>query len=52
MIVRKRINMADDKRNNSTFGAGFMADMLKDLQKQYEIDKKPKEKGSQGDSPH
>ena len=40
--------MADDKRNNSTFGAGFMADMLKDLQKQYEIDKKPKGKGKRG----
>ena len=44
--------MADDKRNNSTFGVGSMTDILKDLQKQYEIDKKPKEKGSQGDSPH
>ena len=40
--------MADDKRNNSTFGAGFMADMLKDLQKQYEIDKKPKGKSKRG----
>ena len=40
--------MADDKRNNSSFGAGFMADMLKDLQKQYEIDKKPKGKGKRG----
>ena len=48
MTIRKRINMADDKRNNSSFGAGFMADMLKDLQKQYEIDKKPKGKGKRG----
>ena len=43
MIVRKRINMADDKRNNSTFGAGFMADMLKDLQKQYGYYSRPLE---------
>ena len=43
--------MADDKRNNSSFGAGFMADMLKDLQKQYEIDKKPKGKGKRGRHP-
>ena len=48
MTVRKRVYMAVDKRNNSSFGAGFMADMLKDLQKQYEIDKKPKGKGKRG----
>ena len=45
--------MADDKMNNTTsdekmnnigLGAGFMADMLRDLQKQYEIDRKPEGK--------
>ena len=36
--------MADDKMNNPGFGNGFVTDMLKDLQKQYVIDKKRKEK--------
>ena len=43
--------MADDKMNNTGFGAGFMADMLKDLQEQYGVDKKPKGKGRRGKSP-
>ena len=33
--------MADDNMKNNNFGAGFMADMLKDLQKELNIDKKP-----------
>ena len=48
MIVGERINMADDKMNTPGFSDGFMADMLRDLQKQYEIDKKPKGKGKRG----
>ena len=43
--------MADDKLNNTGFGAGFMADMLKDLQKELNISKKPKGKGKRGKSP-
>ena len=42
--------MPDDKTNNTGFGTGFMTDMLRDLQKQYEIDKKPKGKGRRGKS--
>ena len=38
----------DDKRSNQGIGTGFLADMLRDLQKQYEIDKKPKDKGKRG----
>lgn len=34
--------MNEDRMNNAGFGAGFMADMLRDLQKQYGIDKKPR----------
>ena len=41
----------NDKSTNSGIGAGFMADMLRDLQKQYEIDKKPKGKGKRGKAP-
>ena len=43
--------MADDKMDNTGIGAGFMADMLKELQKQYGIDKKPKGKSGRGKSP-
>ena len=43
--------MADDTMNHSGFGSGFMADMLRDLQKQYEIDKKPKGKGKRSKAP-
>ena len=38
----------NDKNTNSGIGAGFMADMLRDLQKQYDLDKKPKGKGKRG----
>ena len=41
----------NDKSTNSGIGAGFMADILRDLQKQYEIDKKPKGKGKRGKAP-
>lgn len=40
----------DDNKTNPGVGAGFMADILKDLQKQYGIDKKPKGKGKRGDT--
>ena len=40
----------DDNKTNSGVGTGFMADMLKDLQKQYGIDKKPKGKGKRGNA--
>ena len=44
--------MADDNRmKNNDFRAGFMADMLKDLQKELNIDKKPKGKSRRGKSP-
>ena len=39
--------MSDDKKNKG-FGAGFMADMLKDLQEELKVDKNPKRKGKQG----
>ena len=40
----------DDNKTNPGVGAGFMADILKDLQKQYGIDKKPKGKGKRGNA--
>ena len=36
--------MTDDKKNNN-FRAGFMADMLKDLQEELGVAKKPKRNG-------
>lgn len=38
----------DDKRTDQGIGTGFMADMLRDLQEQYGINKKPKGKGKRG----
>ena len=40
----------DDNKTNPGVGAGFMADILKDLQKQCGIDKKPKGKGKRGNA--
>ena len=40
--------MSDDRKKNNNFRAGFMADMLKGLQDELEISKKPKRKSKRG----
>ena len=40
--------MADDRNKGTGFGTGFMADMLKDLQNEFGIKKKPEGKGRRG----
>ena len=40
--------MADDKKNTDGFRAGFLGDMLRDLQEELGIENKPKGKGRRG----